>query len=297
MNKFKEMFGYGNFQKRIIIVTLEYAISTVLWIIINQYMTYSLFDDAVTKENVQLVIFLSILMIVKIIGEMVEGIFHCILRHHLQRDFSHYARNNIFNKLINSKIEFFDKSNTGELFELAMNDSDNYSTFFTQNGLQTMSAFLKIGTYIVILLFMNVKLSLLLIFTYIIGYIAVIISNNKTFSLINEIRKLNISITKWITEQINGLEVIKSLKVEENRLNKMNKLIEEYNKESYKLDKIVRKYIFVYDIFSLLALLLVAYIGGLDILAGAITYGSLMIFVDATSSIKKYGDYRNKICR
>lgn len=297
MNKIKEMFKYGNFQKRIIIGTLEYATSIILWVIINQYMTYSLFDEAIAKENIKLVMFLVILMVVKIIGEMVEGIFHCILRHHLQRDFSHYARNDIFNKLINSKIEFFDKSNTGELFELAMNDSDNYSTFFTQNGLQTMSAFLKIGTYICILLFMNVKLSLLLIFTYMIGYAALIISNKRTFSLISEIRKLNISITKWITEQINGFEIVKSLKVEENRLNKMNKLIEEYNKESYKLDKIVRKYIFVYDIFSLLTILLVAYVGGLDILTGAITYGSLMIFVDATSSIKKYGDYRDKICR
>ncbi len=290
MNKFKDMFHYGNFEKRIILEIVEYAISIILWVIINQYMTYSLFDNAIAKENINLVIFLAILMIIKVIGQILEGIFHCIVRHHLQRDFSHYARNDIFNKIINSKIKFFDKSNTGELFELAMNDTDTFSTFFTQNGMQTMRPILKILTYMVILLLINVKLSLLLVVAYIIGYAALIISNKRTISLINEIRKLNISITKWITEQINGFEIIKSLKVEENRLNKMSKLIEEYNKESYSLDKIVRKYIFIYDIFSLLVIVLVTYVGGLDILTSAITYGSLMIFIDATSTIKKAGD-------
>lgn len=290
MNKFKEMFRYGNFERRIVITLVEYVITIILWVVIEQYMTYSLFDGAIATENIKLVMFLAILMIVKVIANIAEGILNCILRHHLQRDFSHYARNDIFNKLINSKIEFFDKSNSGELFELAMNDSDNFSTFFTQNGLQTMSSFLKAITYIAILLFINVKLSLILIATYIIGYISLIISNKKTISLIKEIRKLNISITKWITEQINGLEIIKSLKIEEKRLYKMTDLIGKYNKESYDLDKIVRKYIFIYDIFSLLTIVIVAYIGGLDITTGAITYGSLMLFVNGTSFIKKYCD-------
>lgn len=290
MNKLKEMFKYGHFEKRIIITLLEYVITIILWIIIDQYMTYSLFDNAIAKENIQLVIFLSILMIIKIIVGIMEGILNCILRHHLQRDFSYYARNDIFNKIINAKVEFFDKKNSGELFELAMNDSDNLATFFTQNGLITMSGFLKAGTYIVILLFTNVKLGLLLICSYIIGYIALIISNKKTLSLIKEIRELNISITKWINEQINGFEIIKSLKIEENRLNKMNELIENYNKESNNLEKIVRKYIFIYDIFSLLAIVIVTYIGGIDIIRSAITYGSLMIFVNGTSFIKKYCD-------
>lgn len=290
MNKFKEMFQYGNLKKRIIITFLEYLISSIIWIVIDQYMTVSLFDDAIAQENIRLVIFLAIVMIVKIIVNIAEGILNCILRHHLQRDFSYYARNDIFKKIIKSKIEFFDKGNAGEVFELAINDSENLATFFTQNGLQVMSFMVRALTYVVIILFINVKLSILLIISYIIGYIALIISNKKTIFLIKEIRDLNISVTKWITEQINGLETIKTLKIEENRLNKMKELMDKYNNETYNLDKTVRKYIFIYDIFSLLAIVIVTYIGGLEILNSAITYGSLMIFVNATSSIKKYCD-------
>lgn len=290
MNKFKEMFKYGNFKKRIIITFIEYMISSIIWIIIDQYMTYSLFDNAIAKENIKLVIFLAIVMIVKIIASIVEGILNCIFRHHLQRDFSHYARNDIYSKLINSKVEFFDKSNTGELFELAMNDSDNFSTFFTQNGLLTSSYLVKTTVYLIILLFVDLKLALILFVSYIIANAALIISNKKTFSMINEIRKLNILVTKWITEQINGYEVIKSMQFEEKRLNKMRELIDAYSQESKRLDKVVRKYIFVYDIFSLLATLAVVYVGGLDILKGVITYGALMIFVDGTSKIKHYLD-------
>lgn len=290
MNRFKEMFKYGNFQRRIVITFIEYMITSIIWIIIDQYMTYSLFDDAIAKENIKLVIFLSILMGVKIIANIAEGILNCILRHHLQRDFSHYARNDIYKKIINSKVEFFDKSNTGELFELVMNDSGNFSTFFTQHGLQTSSYLVKTITYLVILLFVDLKLAAILAISYIIANVALIISNKKTFSIINEIRKLNISITKWITEQINGYEIIKSMQFEEKRLDKMKELIDSYNIESNKLDKVVRKYVFIYDFFSLLATLFVVYIGGLDILSGVITYGALMIFVNGASTIKHFLD-------
>lgn len=290
MNRFKEMFKYGDFQKRIVITFIEYMITSIIWIIIDQYMIYSLFDDAIAKENIKLVIFLSILMIVKIITNIAEGILNCFLRHHLQRDFSHYARNDIYKKIINSKVEFFDKSNTGELFELLMNDSGNFSTFFTQHGLQTSSYLVKTITYLIILLFVDLKLTAILAISYVIANGALIASNKKTFSIINEIRKLNISITKWITEQVNGYEIIKSMQFEEKRLDKMKELIDIYNNESNKLDKIVRKYIFIYDFFSLLTTLFVVCIGGLDILSGVITYGALMIFVNGTSTIKHFLD-------
>lgn len=290
MNKFKEMFHYGCFEKRIIITIIEYVMASIIWIVIDQFITYSLFDEAIAKENIKLVLFLAIVMFVKVISQIIEGIIHCRLRHHLQRDFSNYARKDIFNKLIKSKVNFFDKNNSGELFELVMNDSDNLATFFTQNGNQLIGFTVRALTYIVILLFVNVKLALILILIYFIGYISLILSNKKTIYLLKEIRNLNVLITKWITEQINGFENVKALKIEKNRLEKINKLIKKYNEESFNLDKLIRKYIFVYNFFSLLTILAIVYIGGLDIITGIFTYGSLMIFVNATSDIKRFFD-------
>lgn len=299
MNKFKEMFHYGCFEKRIIITIIEYVMASTIWIVIDQFITYSLFDEAIAKENIKLVLFLAIVMFVKVISQIIEGIIQCRLRHHLQRDFSNYARKDIFNKLIKSKVNFFDKNNSSELFELVMNDSDNLATFFTQNGNQLMGFTVRALTYIVILLFVNVKLALILILIYFVGYISLILSNKKTIYLLKEIRNLNILITKWITEQINGFENVKALKIEKNRLEKINKLIKKYNEESYTLDKLIRKYIFVYNFFSLITIFAVVYIGGLDIITGIFTYGSLMIFVNATSDIKRFFDiaisYADKI--
>lgn len=290
MNKFKEMFHYGCFEKRIIITIIEYVMASTIWIVIDQFITYSLFDEAIAKENIKLVLFLAIVMFVKVISQIIEGIIQCRLRHHLQRDFSNYARKDIFNKLIKSKVNFFDKNNSSELFELVMNDSDNLATFFTQNGNQLIGFTVRALTYIVILLFVNVKLALILILIYFVGYISLILSNKKTIYLLKEIRNLNILITKWITEQINGFENVKALKIEKNRLEKINKLIKKYNEESYTLDKLIRKYIFVYNFFSLITIFAVVYIGGLDIITGIFTYGSLMIFVNATSDIKRFFD-------
>lgn len=287
MNKLKEMFHYGNFERRIVFTWIEYVITTIVWVVINQYIMYFAFDDAIATENISLILFFAILMMVKVIINVIEGIFHCIIRHHLQRDFSYYARKDIFYNIIKANIPFFDKSNTGELLELAMNDSNKFSTFFTQHGLQTMNQILKVITYLCILLFMNVKLTLILIIIYLFGYIGIFIINNKKIILIKKIRELNISITKSITEQINGLELIKSLNIEEKRLNYLGNLIEKYNRESKKLDKIIRNYNFIYDLLSLFAILIVGFIGGTDLLTGSITYGALILFINGTSDITK----------
>ena len=54
MNKFKEMFHYGCFEKRIIITIIEYVMASTIWIVIDQFITYSLFDEAIAKENIKL---------------------------------------------------------------------------------------------------------------------------------------------------------------------------------------------------------------------------------------------------
>lgn len=287
MEKFKNMFHYGKFEKRIVFAWLEYAITTIIWVIINQYVLYFSFDKAIASENISFILFFAILILVKVVFQTIEGIFHCIVRHHLQREFSYYARKDIFNNIIKANIPFFDKSNTGELLELTMNDSAQFSTFFTQNGLITMNQILKIIIYICVLLLMNVKLALMLAGIYIIGYLVIFLVNHKKITLINKIRELNILVTKSITEQINGLELIKSLRMEEKRVNYIRRLIEKYNKESKKLDKVIRNYSFIYDLLSLFAIVVVGVIGGINLFEGTMTYGALILFINSTSDITK----------
>ena len=135
MNSIKYMSKYGNFKKRIIFAFIEYFLSCTIWILIDQYLTYSVFDNAIAKNSARTLIFVTILVIVKQTLKTSEAIFHCMVRHHLQREYANHARKDLFSKFINTKISYFDNANTGEMLELVMNDTGNASTFFTQNGL------------------------------------------------------------------------------------------------------------------------------------------------------------------
>ena len=291
MNSIRYMSNYGNFKKRIIFAFSEYFLSCAIWLFIDQYLTYSVFDNAIAKNSARALIFVTILVIVKQIFKTSEGIFHCMVRHHLQREYANYTRKDLFYKFINTKISYFDNTNTGEMLELIMNDTENASTFFTQNGLISFGNLCaKLPLLLIILFFINFKLTTILILTYLIGYLSLIISNKKTFKMISEIRELNISITKWITEQINNFELIKSISIENVRLNKMNELIEKYTNESENLDKLIRKYNFAYTLFSFLASIATTCIGGYDLSTSILSYGTLMLFINGTTSIKGYCD-------
>lgn len=286
MNSIKYMANYGNFKKRIIFAFIEFFFSCTVWLIIEQYLTYSVFDNAIAKNSARTLIFVSILVIVKQIFKTSENIFHCLVRHHLQRDYANYARKDLFSKFINTKTSYFDNANTGEMLQLVMNDTGNASTFFTQNGLLCFGFISKLPVLIMILFYINFKLTTILVLIYLIGYIALIISNKKTFKMIVEIRNLNISITRWITEQINNFELIKSIGIEEVRLQEMNKLLQNYTIESENLDKLIRKYNYAYTLFSILASIATTCIGGYDLATSMLSYGTLMLFINGTTSIK-----------
>lgn len=291
MNSIKYMSNYGSFKKRIIFAFVEYFLSCTIWLLIDQYLTYSVFDNAIAKNSAKTLVFVAILVIVKQIFKTTEGIFHCMVRHHLQREYANHARKDLFSKFINTKISYFDNANTGEMLELVMNDTGNASTFFTQNGLISFGNLCaKLPLLLIILLFINFKLTSILIIIYLVGYLSLIISNKKTFKLISEIRNLNILITKWITEQVNNFELIKSINIEDVRLNKMNELLEKYTIESENLDKLIRKYNFAYTLFSFLASITTTCIGSYDLSASILSYGTLMIFINGTTSIKGYCD-------
>lgn len=291
MNSIKYMSNYGSFNKRIIFAFVEYFLSCTIWLLIDQYLTYSVFDNAIAKNSAKTLVFVAILVIVKQIFKTTEGIFHCMVRHHLQREYANHARKDLFSKFINTKISYFDNANTGEMLELVMNDTGNASTFFTQNGLISFGNLCaKLPLLLIILLFINFKLTSILIIIYLVGYLSLIISNKKTFKLISEIRDLNILITKWITEQVNNFELIKSINIEDVRLNKMNELLEKYTIESENLDKLIRKYNFAYTLFSFLASITTTCIGSYDLSASILSYGTLMLFINGTTSIKGYCD-------
>ena len=291
MNSINDMSKYGDFKKRIVFAFIEYFSSCVIWMFIDQYLTYSVFDNAIAKNNARTLIFVTILVVVKQILKTSEGIFHCMVRHHLQREYANHARKDLFSKFINTKTSCFDNANTGEMLELVMNDTENASTFFTQNGLISFGNLCaKLPLLLIILFFINFKLTTILVLIYMIGYLSLIISNKKTFKMISEIRNLNIAITKWITEQVNNFELIKSINIEEIRLNKMNELLQKYALESEKLDKLIRRYNFSYTLFSFFASIATTCIGGYDLATSVLSYGTLMLFINGTTSIKGFCD-------
>ena len=105
MNSIKYMSNYGGFKKKIIFAFVEYFLSCVIWILIDQYLTYSVFDNAIAKNSVKTLVFVAILVIVKQIFKTTEGIFHCMVRHHLQREYANHARKDLFSKFINTSLK------------------------------------------------------------------------------------------------------------------------------------------------------------------------------------------------
>ena len=102
MNSIKYMLGYGNLKGKIIFAFIEYFLSCTIWLLIDQYLTYSVFDNAIARNSIRTLIFVTVLVIVKQVFKTCEGIFHCIVRHHIQRKYANNARKDLIYKFINT---------------------------------------------------------------------------------------------------------------------------------------------------------------------------------------------------
>ena len=60
-------------------------------------------------------------------------------------------------------------------------------------------------------------------------------------------------------------------------------------------DQRIRNYNIIYDVFSLITIIIVTCLGGINVIEGILSYGSLTIFINSTRNMYGYtGYYKGK---
>ena len=287
MNNLKKILSYGNFKKRVIINWIEFATFIAVWLIINQYLTISIFDGAISSENVNLLISFGCVFILKDLLWFCEAVINCTLRHTLQRDMTHKFRKDLFEKITNANMKFFHTRNSSEMMELILKDSNSAALLLTQHGeIGLLRGFFNAIVFVFVLMFVNVPITFMLLACYLIGFSIYLISHKKTLKLSKELRKVDIQITKQITESLNGFDTIKCCSLEKVQIENLKALLNEYKKECSSLNKNIRKYNFFYEFITLLSMVIIVCFGGLSLSQGAIGYGAIMVFVNSRTKFQ-----------
>lgn len=188
-------------------------------------------------------------------------------------------RNQIFHHLQNQSLSFFDRNPVGRLMTRLTTDVDTLNEMFTSGVVAIFGDLFILAGIVVVLIYMNLSLALMTFAVLPLLFIAAFIFKTRIRGTYREIRIRIARINSFLQENISGMRIVQLFTRE-----KLNyQLFKELNARHMEAHLKTVLYFAVFmptvEIISALAIALIIWYGGFNIIQGTLTLGALVAFV------------------
>lgn len=287
INKLKEMYKISGYNKKFIILFIIIIGTAILKLISIPYITRQIIDISIPSGNIRSLIIWGCFYIIVLLISCYFVLKHCNIRRILERLIQRDLREKVFNKIGQVKMKFFDENDTGVILQFLQNDVKEAGKLFANVIVEMyFMGLIRFSIVAIFLIFIDVKISLIILSIYLIGYCVTLLFNRKTINIINKIRKVNTEIYSKINEGVQGFLTIKILNIIDKKENELKKLLQEYSIMENKLEKTVSEYNNIFSFIVSLCLVVIIYYGGIKVVQGFMAYVEIMLLIEYSQSLK-----------
>ena len=262
-------------------------ITTIIEIITIPYILKRIIDIEIPNENIKGLIIWGFIYICILISQCYMILKHCDMRFILKKNIQRNLRKKIFNKFQQVKAKFYDDNDIGVILQFLQTDTDNAAMLFSQIMVEMYFMGLAEFTIVAIfLMFVNVKITLLILILYIVGFLITLYFNKKTINLISQIRKISIDLYSYINESVNGFLTIKVLNIIDKKQEELKDKLEEYTKANSKLEKIIAKYNNIFKFITSFSTIIIIFFAGIDVVKGFMTYAEITLLISYSNRLE-----------
>ena len=194
-------------------------------------------------------------------------------------------RRDLFSKLQDLPITFFDAHTHGEIMSRFTNDADNVQMALEQGMTQILSGIITFVGTVILMFIISWKLCIV---TFIVVAISVFVVNKLgSFSKIM-FKKQQAALGRmngYIEEMTDGLKVVKAFNYEQRAINEFDRLDEEYRENAIMANFLGMMPMPILGALMNLCYAVTAAIGGAMVMTGTFTIGSLGVFLNYTRQI------------
>lgn len=279
--QFNSMYEDVGYHKRFIDLFALIIVTAVIDIVTIPFIVQEILNVEIPQHNLKgLSIFVGIYIFILLI-QCYMVLKHCEMRCHLSRWIKRDLRNRIFEKLKKVKAKFFDENESGVILQFLQDDTQNAGELFPIASTEMfVMGLIRFSIEAVFLLFVNLKITVIILGLYFLGFIVTLLFNRKTMAKIIEIRKINQEIYTTINEGIQSFLTIKTLGMIQQKIKDLETKLEIYRTESSKLEKIISTYHSIFSFIISFSIITIIYLGGMEVLQGFMTYAQIMIMID-----------------
>ena len=188
-------------------------------------------------------------------------------------------RNEMTDKINRTSVSYFDKHQFGDLLGRFTSDVETVSNALQQSFLQIVNAVFTLVLVIGTVLYLNLQLGAVVVITIPITYFGARFIMSKSQPYFKQQADALGTLNGFVQENLTGFNVLKLFGREDKSLDDFKEITEDLQKVGFKANFISGLMMPVLNGLSDLTYLIVAVLGGLQVLAGRLTIGNMQAFV------------------
>ena len=188
-------------------------------------------------------------------------------------------RNEMTEKINRTSVSYFDKHQFGDLLGRFTSDVETVSNALQQSFLQVVNAVFTLALVIGTVLYLNLQLGAIVVITIPIPFFGARFIMSKSQPYFKQQADALGTLNGFVQENLTGFNVLKLFGREDKSLDDFKEITEDLQKVGFKANFISGLMMPVLNGLSDLTYLIVAVLGGLQVLAGRLTIGNMQAFV------------------
>lgn len=278
---FKRLLQYTNPYRFVFWVVALAAIFMSGLGVLRPYILQLTIDNSITPKDGESLLFYITLMggvlLLEVLFQFVFIYFSNFLGYSVIRD----IRIKLFDKILNFKMKYFDKSSVGRLTTRAVNDMETIASIFSEGLFMIASDLLKMLVILIIMLFTSWELTLLVF-----ALLPLILYATRLFQkamkiAFEEVRNQVANLNSFVQERITGMKIVQIFTREKTEYKNFKEINDKHKMAWMKTVWYNSIFFAVVEMLSSVTIGLVVWYGGLQVLEGeGMTLGIIVMFIE-----------------
>src|SRR5690625_167355 len=251
--------------------------------ILRPYLLKLTIDGPIKGKDPNLLLLFILLTLGALILEVVFQLAFIYYANWLGQNVIRDIRNDLFKRMLNFKMKYFDRSSVGRLTTRTVNDIETISSIFSEGLFVIISDLLKMLVVAGFMMFQSWRLSLIVFAIMPVILYATRLFQRAMKAAFEEVRREVANLNSFVQERITGMKIVQLFTREEEEFDTFDEINKKHKRAWIKTVWYNSIYFPIAELSASVALGLVVWYGGLNALGGGVvTLGIITAFIDLT---------------
>ncbi|HSD63600.1 MAG TPA: ABC transporter ATP-binding protein [Ignavibacteriaceae bacterium] len=278
----KRLLGYIKPYRKYVVLAILMNIVVSSLGPLRPYLTKVAVDDYISKSNFKGLLIISLILFGTLLFEATIQFFLTYYTQYLGQKTIYDLRTQLFKHTQKLALRFFDKTPIGRIVTRATNDIEALSELFSSGIVMIFSDIFNIVWILAFMFFMDIKLSLVTLSVFPVLIYGTFLFRKKARESYRDVRLHLARLNSYMQEHITGMNVIQIFRKEKDELKRFLSINSDYRAANIRS---VFYYALFYpgvEILSSIAVGLIIWYGGGEIIRNTLTIGTIFAFLQFT---------------